>query len=63
MSPMFYTVNQVCDLLQISRSTVKRRLADGPAHGGFTRVKIGGSIRIPCNEVDSLIPRKRRHAA
>ncbi len=58
-APAYYSIRDVCDLLVISRSTVKRRLAEGL----FTRVKIGGSVRIPRAEVDGLMPRKRRRVA
>lgn len=60
VEPMFYRPDQVCELLQISLSTLKRRLAEGPTRGGFTRVKIGRSVRIPRREVDALLPKTRR---
>ncbi|MGV8972267.1 MAG: helix-turn-helix domain-containing protein [Rhodoglobus sp.] len=57
--PTYLTVAQVCDLLQLSRSTVNRRLADGT----FTRAKVGGAVRIPRAELDALTPPKRRRRA
>jgi len=58
--PAYYSIADVCDLLAISRSTVKRRLSEGV----WTRVKVGGAVRIPRAEVDALMPRpKRRRAA
>jgi len=62
----YYTVAEVMALLKLSRSTLKRRLAAGPAHDGFTRLTggpFGRGVRIPRAEVDSLMPRRRRRAA
>jgi len=58
-APAYYSIRDVCDLLVISRSTVKRRLSEGV----WTRVKIGGAVRIPRAEVDALMPKRRRRAA
>ena len=57
----YYTPAQVCDLLQISLSTLKRRLADKT----FTRVRVPKTraVRIPRREVDALLPKTRRGQA
>lgn len=56
-TPQYLTIEQVCELLQLSRSTVNRRLADGT----FTRLKIGGVVRIARAEIEA--PKRRRKRA
>jgi len=48
MEQLFLTIPQVCDVLQISRSTVYQ-LMDQP--DGLARTKIGRSARIHVDEV------------
>lgn len=47
----FWSVGEVAALFRISRSAVWAALA----RGEFTRVKIGGSTRIPASEIRAVI--------
>ncbi|WP_288799429.1 helix-turn-helix domain-containing protein [uncultured Arsenicicoccus sp.] len=57
-----YTIAETCELLQVSPSTVKRLLNDGPSRGGLTRIKVRSAVRIPASEVEALLagPKRRR---
>ncbi len=61
--PAYLSISEVMAILGVSRSTVKRMLADRT----LTRVKPTGkergAVRIPRAEVDALMPRRRKRAA
>jgi excisionase family DNA binding protein len=45
------TLPQVADLLGVSRSTIKRRVADG----SIRVIRIGRLVRVPAREIDRLL--------
>lgn len=50
VSPEFLTVNQVCDMLQLSRPTIYELFKQGR----LTKVKFGDSTRIRLSEVQNI---------
>lgn len=49
-----YTIREVCELLGITKPTVYRMFHDG----SLTKLKIGGTTRIPADEILDIISGK-----
>ncbi len=49
--PVAVPVSEACRVLQISRATASRRIADGSIHA----IRIGPTIRIPVSELRRLL--------
>jgi excisionase family DNA binding protein len=50
-TPQVVTIAEACSVLQISRATASRRIADGSIHA----IRIGPTIRIPVVELRRLL--------
>ncbi|MDO8751539.1 MAG: helix-turn-helix domain-containing protein [Dehalococcoidia bacterium] len=58
MQQLLYTEAQVCEAYQLSRSTLRRKMAEG----AITPVRIGRSIRFLAADVLAFVARLREEA-
>ena len=58
MTQMLYTESQLCEAYQLSRSTIRRKMAEGE----IVPVRIGRSIRFVAADVEAFVARLREEA-
>lgn len=58
MQQLLYTETQVCEAFQLSRSTLRRKMAEGV----IVPVRIGRSIRFLAADMEAFVARLREEA-
>jgi excisionase family DNA binding protein len=58
MQQLLFTEAQVCEVYQLSRSTIRRKMAEG----AIVPVHIGRSIRFLAADIEAFVARLREEA-